>query len=72
VPRAVLSFCLAGTPGLNKARLGEWLGEPSEDKTLASFAFAFSFADQPLEQALRVFCSKVKLPESSKKTDRLL
>jgi len=61
-----------GTPGLNKSRLGEWLGEPLEDKTLATFAYAFPFAEQPLEKALRMYCSKVKLPESSKKVDRLL
>jgi len=70
--RLYFTFGPTGTPGLNKSRLGEWLGEPLEDKTLATFAFAFPFAEQPLEKALRMYCSKIKLPESSKKVDRLL
>ena len=41
-------------------------------QTLASFAFAFAFTGQSFEQALRMYCSKFRMPLESKKIDRIM
>lgn len=62
------------TPGLNKGKIGEWLGDAYEEnvQTLAAFAFAFSFQGRSFEDALRMYCSKFEMPlGENKKIDRI-
>mmetsp|Transcript_74120 Transcript_74120/g.149343 ORF Transcript_74120/g.149343 Transcript_74120/m.149343 type:complete len:388 (+) Transcript_74120:134-1297(+) len=71
---AALAEWLLTTPGLNKGKIGEWLGDTYEEnvQTLAAFAFAFSFQRKSFEDALRTYCSAFEMPlGESKKVDRI-
>jgi hypothetical protein len=62
-----LTAFLTGSCGLNKTKLGEWLGEDNEEnrQVLSEFSYSFHFQGQSLDSAMRMFCSKIKIPSSS-------
>jgi cytohesin len=59
---------------LNKGKLGDFLGEEGEEQNslLLEFCYSFHFQGQSLESALRIFCSKLKIPLDSNKLDRIM
>lgn len=61
-------------PGLNKAAIGNILGEPDplSRAVLAHFTALFNFADRPFTSALRVFLESFRLPGESQKIDRVV
>lgn len=70
---AVARFFRA-VPGLNKAAIGNILGEPDplSRAVLAHFTASFNFADRPFTSALRVFLESFRLPGESQKIDRVV
>mmetsp|Transcript_27237 Transcript_27237/g.37406 ORF Transcript_27237/g.37406 Transcript_27237/m.37406 type:complete len:439 (-) Transcript_27237:94-1410(-) len=68
-----LGIFLAQVHGLNKNKLGEWLGEHHEEAvtTLGFFSQNFHFAGMAFGPALRRFLSRFKLPGDSQKIDRI-
>lgn len=60
--------------GINKEKLGEWLGEEGSENNhvLSEFCYSFHFQGQTLENALRIFCSKIKIPYDNHKIDRIM
>lgn len=65
-PHELAQFFL-GTAGINKEKLGLWLGQVSDEyapafETLDEFAHAFRFEDASFESGLRAFCAKAQLP----------
>ena len=74
---SLAQFLFSETASLNKVKLGEWLGDAADEnvRTLAAFSRAFKepfFRGASIEEALRAYCAKVKLPTESKKIDRIM
>ena len=74
---SLAAFLYGETASLNKRRLGEWLGEATNEnaRTLSNFARLFGepfFRGTSLDQALRAYCRKVQLPTESQKLDRMM
>ncbi|OQR85972.1 hypothetical protein ACHHYP_11123 [Achlya hypogyna] len=76
-PEAVATF-FHTTPGLDKTKIGEYLGEGPEEKypfhALVRDAYAgmFDFKNTTLDQALRLYLSKFRLPGEAQKIDRMM
>jgi hypothetical protein len=48
--------------GLSKKKVGEYLGDPKNEKVLAAFLEGFDFVGKGFDDALREFLSKFRLP----------
>mmetsp|Transcript_4076 Transcript_4076/g.15739 ORF Transcript_4076/g.15739 Transcript_4076/m.15739 type:complete len:405 (-) Transcript_4076:425-1639(-) len=62
------------TRGLNKTKIGEWLGEPEEMNVaaLSHFCTCFDFEDKSFLDALRTFLARLRLPGEAQKIDRIV
>ena len=69
-----LARFLAATVGLNKVKLGEWLGEPDDRniEVLFNYARTFAFEGVGFERAFRMYLSRFELPGESQKIDRIM
>ena len=65
---------LNSTPGLDKSRIGELLGEPDEIyiKILKKYVALQKFINLSFEEALRLFMQKFKLQGEAQKIDRIM
>ena len=72
-PAAVAAF-LASTPGLDKAAVGEYLGERDPGALAAMHAYvdALDFTGSTFDAALRSFLAGFRLPGEAQKIDRLV
>ena len=72
-PQSVANF-FRYTPGLSKAHLGEYLGDPDDFKVavLSAFVDSFDFAGQSVDAALRSFLESFRLPGEAQKIARIL
>ena len=76
-PEAVARFLLS-TPGLNKTRVGDYLGEgppekyPFHNSVRDAYVELFDFQGLSLDEALRIFLEKFRLPGESQKIDRMM
>ncbi|KAJ2931574.1 hypothetical protein H1R20_g5418, partial [Candolleomyces eurysporus] len=70
-PKEVAAF-LFHTDGLNKAMLGEYLGEGDPENVAIMHAFVdlIDFSQLPFVEALRAFLQKFRLPGEAQKIDR--
>mmetsp|Transcript_23896 Transcript_23896/g.75261 ORF Transcript_23896/g.75261 Transcript_23896/m.75261 type:complete len:362 (-) Transcript_23896:7-1092(-) len=62
------------TRGLNKTKVGEWLGEPDDFNVaaLTHFSTLFDFTDKSFLDALRMFLGRLRLPGEAQKIDRIV
>mmetsp|Transcript_52811 Transcript_52811/g.146627 ORF Transcript_52811/g.146627 Transcript_52811/m.146627 type:complete len:279 (+) Transcript_52811:76-912(+) len=69
-----LARFLAATVGLNKKKLGEWLGEPDDRnvEVLFNYARTYAFEGVGFERAFRMYLSRFELPGESQKIDRIM
>jgi len=69
-----ISQFLHNTSGLNKAAIGEYLGEGDEFniQLMHKFVDAMDFYDLPFVDAIRKFLQSFRLPGESQKIDRLM
>ncbi|KAF0687589.1 Aste57867_20708 [Aphanomyces stellatus] len=72
-PTAVADF-LRGTKGLDKDRIGDYLGGGDVFclQVLAAFAQSFHFGGKPFEVCLREFLTKFRMPGEGQKIDRMM
>ncbi|KAF8195926.1 sec7 guanine nucleotide exchange factor [Mycena galopus ATCC 62051] len=72
-PQDVASFLLF-TDGLNKAMIGEYLGEGDEENvaTMHAFVDTLEFKDLAFVDALRSFLQSFRLPGEAQKIDRFM
>ncbi|TYZ68326.1 hypothetical protein PybrP1_007605 [[Pythium] brassicae (nom. inval.)] len=77
-PESVASFLLH-TPGLNKTLIGDYIGDGPEDKypfnaaVRDAYIAMFDFRATPsLDDALRLFLAKFRLPGEAQKIDRMM
>lgn len=72
-PESIAKFLFEGE-GLNKAAIGDYLGERKEFnmKVLDSYVNLHNFADMILVQALRQFLWSFRLPGEAQKIDRMM
>ncbi|KAJ6599098.1 hypothetical protein DFH09DRAFT_971185 [Mycena vulgaris] len=72
-PQDVANFLLS-TDGLNKAMIGEYLGEVDDENVAIMHAFvdALEFKDLPFVDALRLFLQSFRLPGEAQKIDRFM
>ncbi|EGD80053.1 hypothetical protein PTSG_10329 [Salpingoeca rosetta] len=72
-PEAVAQY-LNTASGLNKASVGDYLGENDEFnlKVLEAFAHLYDFNGQDFDEALRAYLSGFRLPGESQKIDRMM
>ncbi|CAI2183131.1 13900_t:CDS:2, partial [Funneliformis geosporum] len=70
---SIISF-LSSTPGLNKAAIGEYLGEgdPEAIKIMHAFVDRLDFTGLGFVDALRIFLQTFRLPGESQKIDRIM
>ncbi|CAG8561265.1 2082_t:CDS:2 [Diversispora eburnea] len=69
----IIAF-LVSTPGLNKASIGEYLGEgdPESIKIMHAFVDRMDFSELSFVDALRTFLQTFRLPGESQKIDRIM
>lgn len=77
-PESVASFLLH-TPGLNKTLIGDYIGDGPEDKypfnaaVRDAYIAMFDFRERPsLDDSLRSFLAKFRLPGEAQKIDRMM
>ncbi|KAG9400237.1 Cytohesin-1 [Aphanomyces cochlioides] len=72
--QAAVADFLRQTKGLDKDKIGEYLGGDDSFglQVLAAFAQSFEFGNKPFELCLREFLSKFRLPGESQKIDRVM
>ncbi|XP_039817791.1 ARF guanine-nucleotide exchange factor GNL2-like [Panicum virgatum] len=72
-PRSMAYF-LRYSPGLDKNKIGEFLGDPDEFnlKVLKEFTETFDFTGAILDTALRTYLEAFRLPGESQKIQRIL
>ncbi|KAF5364253.1 hypothetical protein D9756_000655 [Leucocoprinus leucothites] len=72
-PLDIANFLLT-TDGLNKAMIGEYMGEGDEENIAIMHAFVdqLHFRDLPFVDALRVFLQSFRLPGEAQKIDRYM
>ena len=73
ITAAELSWFLTQAEGLDKTVVGDFLGERDELNlaVLKAFAESFDFSGMQIDDALRYFLSKFRLPGESQKIDRI-
>ncbi|CAA6666264.1 unnamed protein product [Spirodela intermedia] len=69
-----IAFFFRYTPGLDKNKMGDFLGEPDEFniQVLREFTGTFDFSGVILDTALRTFLETFRLPGESQKIQRIL
>ncbi|ONK59408.1 uncharacterized protein A4U43_C08F6120 [Asparagus officinalis] len=69
-----LAYFFRYTPGLDKKKIGDYLGDPDELnlKVLAQFTSTFDFSGVTLDTALRTYLESFRLPGESQKIQRIL
>ncbi|XP_076904072.1 ARF guanine-nucleotide exchange factor GNL2-like [Bidens hawaiensis] len=69
-----LAMFLRYTPGLDKTKIGDYLGDPSEFnlKVLKEFTDTFEFTGLVLDTGLRTYLETFRLPGESQKIQRIL
>lgn len=69
-----LAYFFRYTPGLDKNKIGDYLGDPDDLnlKVLAQFTGTFDFSGVILDTALRTFLETFRLPGESQKIQRIL
>ncbi|KAJ3571428.1 hypothetical protein NP233_g3767 [Leucocoprinus birnbaumii] len=72
-PLDIANFLLT-TDGLNKAMIGEYMGEGEEENIAIMHAFVdqLDFRDSPFVDALRLFLQSFRLPGEAQKIDRYM
>ncbi|KAF7355292.1 Protein transport protein sec71 [Mycena sanguinolenta] len=72
-PQDIAHFLLS-TDGLNKAMIGEYLGEGDEENvaTMHAFVDTLDFKDLAFVDALRLFLQSFRLPGEAQKIDRFM
>ncbi|PIA55523.1 hypothetical protein AQUCO_00700074v1 [Aquilegia coerulea] len=72
-PKA-LAYFFRYTPGLEKNKIGDFLGDPDEFnlQVLKEFTHTFAFSGMILDNALRTFLETFRLPGESQKIQRIL
>eukprot|EP00742_Colponemidia_sp_Colp-10_P002091 GILJ01002233.1.p1 GENE.GILJ01002233.1~~GILJ01002233.1.p1 ORF type:complete len:513 (+),score=64.21 GILJ01002233.1:87-1625(+) len=72
-PLAVAQF-LKGESGLNRVKIGLYMGEPDDfnRKVAEAYIRSFDFRNLTLDAALRIFLAGFKLPGEAQKIDRLM
>eukprot|EP00743_Colponemidia_sp_Colp-15_P009442 GILK01010322.1.p1 GENE.GILK01010322.1~~GILK01010322.1.p1 ORF type:complete len:519 (+),score=75.99 GILK01010322.1:94-1650(+) len=72
-PIAVAQF-LKGESGLNRVKIGLYMGEPDDfnRKVAEAYIRSFDFRNLTLDAALRIFLAGFKLPGEAQKIDRLM
>ncbi|KAJ7781264.1 hypothetical protein B0H16DRAFT_1497677 [Mycena metata] len=72
-PQDIANFLLS-TDGLNKAMIGEYLGEGEDENVAIMHAFVdtLEFKDLPFVDALRLFLQSFRLPGEAQKIDRFM
>lgn len=73
-PSDIAGFLLKGPAGLDKAMIGEYLGEVHPDNVAAMHAFVdlMNFAQMRFVDALRRFLQSFRLPGEAQKIDRFM
>ncbi|VAH62431.1 unnamed protein product [Triticum turgidum subsp. durum] len=69
-----MAYFLRYSPGLDKVKIGEFLGDPDEFnlKVLKEFTDTFDFNGSILDTALRTYLESFRLPGESQKIQRVL
>uniref|UniRef100_R7WDK0 Uncharacterized protein n=1 Tax=Aegilops tauschii TaxID=37682 RepID=R7WDK0_AEGTA len=69
-----MAYFLRYSPGLDKVKIGEFLGDPDEFnlKVLKEFTDTFDFTGSILDTALRTYLETFRLPGESQKIQRVL
>ncbi|KAK3133959.1 hypothetical protein QOZ80_6AG0543280 [Eleusine coracana subsp. coracana] len=69
-----MAYFLRYSPGLDKTKIGEYLGDPDEFnlKVLKEFTETFDFTGAILDTALRTYLETFRLPGESQKIQRVL
>lgn len=69
-----IAFFMYNTEGLSKRRIGEFLGKNDtlSAQTLVAYLRFFDFSNKQLDEALRVFLVKFRLPGEAQQIDRLM
>ncbi|KDP33649.1 hypothetical protein JCGZ_07220 [Jatropha curcas] len=72
-PKAIAMF-FRYTPGLDKATIGDYLGDPDDFhlQVLKEFTQTFRFSGMVLDTALRTYLATFRLPGESQKIERIL
>ncbi|CAK5275581.1 unnamed protein product [Mycena citricolor] len=72
-PQDIAQFLLT-TDGLNKAMIGEYLGEGEDENVAIMHAFVdlLDFKESPFVDALRLFLQSFRLPGEAQKIDRFM
>lgn len=72
-PEEQAEFLLA-TPGLDKEKLGEFLGHHEENEIMVMHKYMrqFTFTGEELDEALRRFLGSFRLPGEAQKIDRIM
>ncbi|KAL5698166.1 Nucleolar GTP-binding protein 2 [Ranunculus cassubicifolius] len=72
-PKA-LAYFYRFTPGIDKDKIGDYLGDPDEFniEVLKEFTYTFEFSGMILDNALRTFLETFRLPGESQKIQRIL
>ncbi|KAF8529196.1 Sec7-domain-containing protein [Hysterangium stoloniferum] len=73
LPQAIAQFLLE-TDGLNKAMIGEYLGDGDNENVAIMHAFVdlMDFTELPFTEALRMFLQSFRLPGEAQKIDRFM
>ncbi|XP_014523031.1 brefeldin A-inhibited guanine nucleotide-exchange protein 2 [Vigna radiata var. radiata] len=72
-PKDIAAF-LKEASGLNKTRIGDYLGEREELalKVMHAYVDSFNFQDMEFDEAIRVFLQGFRLPGEAQKIDRIM
>ncbi|KAJ3412584.1 GDP/GTP exchange factor for ARF [Chytridiales sp. JEL 0842] len=63
---------LKNTPGVSKAKLGEYIAKPANVEILKAFIKLFDFKKKRLDEALRLLLESFRLPGEAQQIDRIL
>uniref|UniRef100_A0A061RZG9 Brefeldin a-inhibited guanine nucleotide-exchange protein 2-like n=1 Tax=Tetraselmis sp. GSL018 TaxID=582737 RepID=A0A061RZG9_9CHLO len=72
-PHEIAAF-LGKTSGLNRTKIGEYLGEREDTalKVMHAYIDAMDFTDMDIDEAIRKFLADFRLPGEAQKIDRLM
>ena len=70
-PESLASF-LAGTPGINKKLLGDYISKPSNVEVLKAFIGLYDFAGKRVDEALRTMLETFRLPGEAQQIERIM
>lgn len=63
---------LRADPLLDKAKIGEYIGAPTNKDILMAFVQTFDFSDKTLDEALRAFLASFRLPGEAQIIERIV